>query len=212
VLVRQAAIQRGGRLALLNWQAIGDALTKAPVPDPEILTVLLPQAPPQSLDVGLAPVRDAAHALANTADRADPSDRWLAAATWMFSARDVPAKALAAAGLLLILLGGGSTASHLIRAHLLNRAYGAVLDGVAAGSDDTVIARAEDYLRHAADAQNARTAQVMSFLREAVLRQTLRLGEAGNQDQAAELLRQYSATTKALQPGPPDSTRSSTDS
>jgi hypothetical protein len=122
--------------------------------------------------------------------------RWPNAGTWLFSTRHLAAKLIALVGVAFFIHGSVVTTSRYFRESAMNRAYTDVLEGIRSGNDRLIIDRAASYLEQVdPSTTDLRASQVVLFLREAVLRETVRLTTVGSEEDAAALLKKSDQIT-----------------
>jgi hypothetical protein len=131
-----------------------------------------------------------------SAKASEVGSRWLNAGTWLFSTRHLAAKLIALVGVALFIHGSVVTTSRYFRERAMNRAYTDVLEGIRNGNDGLIIGRAASYLEQVdPSTTDLRASQVVQFLREAVLREAVRLTRVGSEEDAAALLKKSDQIT-----------------
>lgn len=191
--VAQLARAASEPLASVNWEPILEALRKNPAPSIEVLAITLPKPVPLSQAPQIAEdLKRLGKQGALPPAPAFPA-RWrsrlLDLATWLFSPRDAWAKAVAGIGLVLLLFAGTSSYLQYRRESRLETAYHEILNGVQSKNDALVVSQALPFLRQAGGTSDPRAAQVQELYQESLMREVVRLVEAGEEKKAMELLK-----------------------
>jgi hypothetical protein len=118
---------------------------------------------------------------------------------WLFSRRDAWAKIAAVVGLALLLFAGNRNYVQGTRRARLETAYQAVLGEVQRKNDALVLAKAVLFLQQVKDTNDPRAPQVQEFYQESLLREVVRLVEAGKEEKAKALLK----SSESVIPQPP---------
>ena len=186
---RELAREKVSNSERLPWDAIEVALAKTNVTDGELLTLLL-SSPEVSVAQYITPVLDGmSHKDPVAANVLQIPARRALIGLWLFSLRDIGWKSLAVAGLGLISFAGYWGVVQQLERTGRNQLYASVLDAVRDGNDSAVIARAEEFERHASSSvHDARRPQILAFRQEATVRQAIHLQSSGKSAESQELL------------------------
>lgn len=108
---------------------------------------------------------------------------------WLFSPKDSWAKVAAIVGLALLLFAGIRDYAQGVRRTRLETAYQVVLSEAQQKNDASVLSKAALFLHQIEDTSDPRFTQVQKLYQESLLREVVRLVEAGEEAKAMALLK-----------------------